>query len=209
MASDTTRTGQTKVDSKAESQLAADPHSNDPAGQHQIKTNLSLSVATARGSAYGANVMKAAVLRWGSVAIFIATTAGAGPASGAAVSGAFPPSIYPSPVHEAGRGLVLPHTRPDGLDRFTPSAARGAALDSANRASSEFPKRTTSAPLIARGGRRCVRCGVVAARPQRHWETKSSTAQSRSTEATLRGDRQVLVRTGARLNVATGDDRAA
>ena len=42
-ASDTTRAGQTKVDSKAESQLAADPNSNDPAGQHQVKNTLSLS----------------------------------------------------------------------------------------------------------------------------------------------------------------------
>ena len=47
VASDTTRTGQTKVDSNAESQLAADPNSNDPAGQHQVKATFSLSDATA------------------------------------------------------------------------------------------------------------------------------------------------------------------
>jgi hypothetical protein len=33
VASDTTRTGQTKVDSIAKSQLAADPHSTGPVGQ--------------------------------------------------------------------------------------------------------------------------------------------------------------------------------
>jgi len=45
-----------KVDSIAESQLAADPNSNDPAGQHQVKTTLSLSFATswARCTAPGA-----------------------------------------------------------------------------------------------------------------------------------------------------------
>jgi len=41
-----TRRSNPKVDSKPTSQLAADPNSNDPTGQHRIKSTLSLSIAT-------------------------------------------------------------------------------------------------------------------------------------------------------------------
>jgi hypothetical protein len=74
--------------------------------------------------------MKPALLRWGSVAVLLAATAGAGVASGAAASGGFPPSIYPPPVH--GRGAVSPCPNPEGLDPFTPSVT-SAAVESANR----------------------------------------------------------------------------
>jgi hypothetical protein len=74
--------------------------------------------------------MKAAVLRWGSVAVSIAVAAGVGVDSGAAASTGFPPSIYPQPVH--GRGAVSRCPNPDGLDRFSPSVT-SAAVASASR----------------------------------------------------------------------------
>jgi hypothetical protein len=74
--------------------------------------------------------MKRALLRWRSVAVLIATTAGAGVASSAAALGGFPPSIYPPSVH--GRGAISSCPTPEGLDPFTPSVTR-AAVESASR----------------------------------------------------------------------------
>ena len=74
-------------------------------------------------------MIKAALLRWGSVAVLIAATAGTGVASGTA-SSRFPPSVYPPPVH--GRGAVSPCPNPEGLAPFTPSVT-SAAVESANR----------------------------------------------------------------------------
>jgi hypothetical protein len=75
-------------------------------------------------------VIKPAMLRWGSVAVLIAATAGAGVASGAAASSGFPPLIYPPPVH--GRGAVSSCPNPEGLDPFTASVT-SAAVESASR----------------------------------------------------------------------------
>jgi hypothetical protein len=74
--------------------------------------------------------MKPAMLRWGSVAVLIATTAGAAVASGAGASSGFPPWIYPPIVH--GRGAVSSCPSPEGLDPFTASAT-SAAVESASR----------------------------------------------------------------------------